>query len=134
MVTLCYNPVDGIDFNKILNDITIDTKQIIIFNELEWELRQLTADFVQYIKSKNIDLKIIFGSFYDEYYIDYANSLGLDSNNLIFWNTYWINWSEHCLKSAVDYTIYTVNTDFKYPFICLNNKRSEEHTSELQSH
>jgi hypothetical protein len=133
MVTLCYNPVDGIDINRINNDITIDTKQIIIFNELEWELKQLTPEFVEYIKGKNIDIKIIFGGFFDQYYIDYADNLGLSPNDLIFWNTYWINWSEQCLKSSIDYANYNVNTDFKYPFICLNN-RNHIHRAALIDH
>ena len=123
MVTRCYNPVDGIEINNIINDINNEqVSKIIIFNELEWECKQLTPDFIQYLKDKNIDLKIIFGSFSDEYYTDFANYLGIDYNSFIFWNTYWINWSEHCLKASLDYRNHIVNTDFKYKLICLNNK------------
>jgi hypothetical protein len=31
-------------------------------------------------------------------------------------------WADMCLKTEIDYTTYQVNTDFKSPFICLNNK------------
>lgn len=134
MVTLCYCPVDGIDVDKIEEDI--DTKspdKIIIFNELEWDLPQFNKKITSKIKSNNIDLKIVFGGFPDEFYTNYANRIGLSFDNLIFWPTYWINWSEMCLKWAIDYKNHVVNTDFKYKLISLNNK-CHRHRQALVDH
>jgi hypothetical protein len=134
MVTLCYNPVDGINLETITVDIVkYQPTKIIIFNELEWELRQLTPEFIQLLKDKNIQIEIIFGSYHDKYYDDYCNRLGLDYNNLSFWSTYWMKWTEICLKSTLDYTKHTVDTNFKYPFICLNNK-NHKHRAALIDH
>lgn len=120
---LCYNPVDNIDIETITQDINrTGHSKIIIFNELEWELSQLTPEFIQNLKDKNVDLEIIFGSFYDEYYDQYIERLGIDLSKLTFWKTFWINWTEMCLRSVCDYRRYEVDTNFKYPFICLNNK------------
>lgn len=134
MVTLYYCPIPGIVPDEIIKDIDAKSPdQIIIFNELEWELRQVTKEFVDYVKSKNIELKIIFGSFSDEYYVKYCEQIGLPYKNLIFWPTYWISWSEMCLKWVVDYKNYNVNTDFKYKLISLNNK-SHVHRQALIDH
>jgi hypothetical protein len=129
MVNLCYNPIDGVDVNTIIADVQkYKPSKITIFNELEWELKQITPEFVQFLKDRNIQIEIIFGSFNDKYYDNYCDRLGLDNSNLTFWSTFWINWTEMCLKGAatfngsIDYTKHIVNTDFKYPFICLNNK------------
>lgn len=123
MVTLAYNPIDEINPDIIISDInTYNPDKIIIFNELEWELKQLNVQLIDFIKAKNIDLKIIFGSYDDEYYDNWCSSIGLDKSNCIFWSTYWINWTEMCLRSNFDYQNYKLDTNFKYPFICLNNK------------
>ena len=128
MVTLCYNPVDIIDVDKITMDIInfkpnwLKPTKVVIFNELEWEIRQLTPEFIHFLRQRNIEIEIIFGSFNDKYYTEYRNSLGLTENELVFWPTYWINWTEMCLKGSIDYKNYVVDTNFKYPFICLNNK------------
>jgi hypothetical protein len=123
MVTLYYNLIDGIDIDKISDDvITKSPDKIVIFTELEWELKQPTIEFIQLLKDRNVKIEIIFGSFHTKYYDDYCDRLGLDYNSLTFWPTHWIPWSAICLRSVVDYTTYQPNTDFKYPFICLNNK------------
>jgi hypothetical protein len=123
MVTLYYNPVDGINIDKIISDIDKYLPQkIVIFNELEWEIRQFTLSFMQYLKDRNIEIEIVFGSFNEQYYVEFCNYLGIKHENLTFWNTYWINWTEICLHSVIDYNTYKVDTNFKYPFICLNNK------------
>ena len=134
MVKLCYNPVDGIETDKIISDINkFNPSKIIIFNELEWELKHINFEFVQLLKDRNIEIEIIYGSFYDNSYDKYCNRMGLDNSNLTFWPTYWINWTEICLKGEIDYTKHTVNTDFKYPFICLNNK-NHKHRAALIDH
>lgn len=123
MVTLYYNLIDGIDIDKITNDVINKIPdKVVIFNELEWELKQPTIQFVQFLKDRNVQIEIIFGSFHTKYYDDYCDRLGLNYNSLTFWPTYWMPWTEMCLNSVIDHTTYQVNTDFKYPFICLNNK------------
>jgi hypothetical protein len=134
MVKLCYNPVDGVETDTIIADINKhNPSKIIIFNELEWELRQITFELVQLLKDRNIEIEIIFGSFYDKYYDEYCKLLGLDCSNLTFWSTFWMKWTEICLKGEIDYTTHVVNTDFKYPFICLNNK-NHKHRAALIDH
>jgi hypothetical protein len=128
MVTLCYNPIDGIDIDNIVSDIInfkprwLKPSKVVLFNELEWELRQITPEFVHFLRQRNIQIEIIFGSFNDEYYAKYQETLGLTNDELTFWPTYWINWTEICLNGVADHTQYTVDTNFKHPFICLNNK------------
>ena len=51
MVNLSYNPIDGIEIDKIIADVyTHNPTKITIFNELEWELRQITPEFIQFLK------------------------------------------------------------------------------------
>jgi hypothetical protein len=134
MVILSYNPVDGIDLDTIIADINKhNPSKIIIFNELEWELRPLTPNFIQLLKSRNIEIEIVYGTFYEKYYSDYCNYLGISTDNLTFWPTYWMNWTEMCLRGVIDYKSYNVNTEFKYPFICLNNK-NHPHRAALIDH
>ena len=134
MVNLGYNPVDNVDVNTMIQDVhKYNPTKITIFNELEWELNQITPEFIQFLKDRNIEIEIIFGSFHDKYYDDYCDRLGLDPSNLSFWSTFWIKWTEICLKGEIDYTKHIVNTDFKYPFICLNNK-NHKHRAALIDH
>ena len=134
MVNLSYNPIDGIEIDKIIADVyTHNPTKITIFNELEWELRQITPEFIQFLKDRNIKIEIIFGSFYDSYYDNYCDRLGLDYSSLTFWPTFWFNWAEMSLKTEIDYTTHVINTDFKYPFICLNNK-NHTHRAALIDH
>jgi len=134
MVNLCYNPVDNVDVNIIMQDVhKYNPTKITIFNELEWELNQITPKFIQFLKDRNIQIEIIFGSFYSDYYDGYCKKIGLDTRNLTFWPTFWIKWTEMCLKGEIDYTKHIVNTDFKYPFICLNNK-NHKHRAALIDH
>jgi len=134
MVNLGYNNVDDINVNKMTQDVhKYNPTKITIFNELEWELMQITPQFIQLLKDKNIQIEIIFGSFHDSYYDNYCDRLGLDNSNLTFWSTYWMKWAEICLKGEIDYTKHIVNTDFKYPFICLNNK-NHKHRAALIDH
>lgn len=123
MVTLRYNPIDQINTQQIFDDINkYNPTNIIIFNELEWELKQLTTNLMDFITARGIDIKIIFGSFDCEYYDNFCETSKINKSNLIFWPTFWTNWSAMCLKNEIDYTKHIVDTNFKYPFICLNNK------------
>lgn len=134
MVTLYYNLIDGVDIDKITSDvINKNPNKIVIFNELEWELRQPTIQFIQLLKDRNVELEIIFGSFHTKYYDDYCDSLGIDYSSLTFWSTYWLPWTEVCLNNVIDHSTHKVNTDFKYPFICLNNK-NHKHRAALIDH
>ena len=54
MVTLYYNLIDGIDIDKITNDVINKIPdKVVIFNELEWELKQPTIQFVQFFAHSN---------------------------------------------------------------------------------
>lgn len=125
MTTLIYTIADGISTDILKSDILVKKpKKIIIFNECEWEYKQVTPEVGTLIKENNIDLKIVMGSFDGEFYDEFCDRTGLTKENLIFWSTYWINWTEMCLKNEMDHYNHVVSTDFKYPFICLNNKNS----------
>ena len=121
--TLTYDPVDGYNVEQIVNDInTYNPKRIIIFNELEWEQRQLPKSLYDYIKEKSIEFVMIHGSFPDKVYNDYCDSMGLEYSQIQYWPTFWVSWTEQCLKWTFPYKTYTPTKEYKYPFISLNNK------------
>lgn len=121
--TLTYDSVDRYDVEKIIRDIEeYNPSRITIFNELEWEQRQLPKYLFDLVKEKNIEFKMIHGSFPDPYYKDYCDRMGIDITSIEHWPTFWINWSEQCLHWVLPYQNYSPNTEYKYPFICLNNK------------
>jgi hypothetical protein len=121
--TLTYDPVDGYDVTQIVNDIAkYKAKRVIIFNELEWEQRHFPKHFYDLLKEFNIEFTMIHGSFPDKVYDDYCDSMGLEYNQIQYWPTFWISWTEMCLRSNFPYKEYTPTTEYKYPFISLNNK------------
>jgi hypothetical protein len=65
---------------------------------------------------------MIHGSFHDKIYDDYCDTMGLEYNQIQYWPTFWISWTEQCLRSNFPYKTYTPATEYVYPFICLNNK------------
>ena len=61
--TLTYDPIYGYNVKKIIKDIEeYNPTRIIIFNELEWEQRQLPKYFYDLVKEKNIEFKMIHGN------------------------------------------------------------------------
>lgn len=126
MKRLYYSNVSGIDTAKILQDAKDNLPvEIILFNETEWEIPVVTPKFVLELKKLNIRLRILHGSFDCKYYTELHNSLEIESNDVEYWNTHWITWTEIQLHS--EYKTYEPNPSlFKYPFISLNN-RSQLH-------
>ena len=121
--TLTYDPVDGYDVEKIIKDIEkYNPTRIIIFNELEWEQRHLPKHFYDLVKEKNIEFKMIHGSFSDTYYKEYCDSMELEYDSIEYWPTFWISWTEQCLRWTFPYKSYNPPSEYKYPFISLNNK------------
>jgi hypothetical protein len=121
--TLTYDPIYGYNVKKIIKDIEeYNPTRIIIFNELEWEQRQLPKYFYDLVKEKNIEFKMIHGSFPDPYYKDYCDRMEIEYDAIEYWSTFWISWTEQCLSWDFPYKTYNPPTEYKYPFICLNNR------------
>ena len=122
MKRLYYSQVEGFPLTDILNDVVVyNPEEIVFLGETEWEITQLTKEFVDALKKLNIKLILVQGSSNCQYYIDLYNELGIDIDNVIFWNTYWINWSSLLLHE--EYETYATDTSkFIYPFISLNNR------------
>jgi hypothetical protein len=99
--------VDRVGLLEIL-DKTI-ANEVIILSELEWELPGLTTDVLTAYKNRNVNIKVVLGSF--DTSTEYET---------IYWPTFWINWAHENLRYV------TVNkfdgTNIKYPFISLNNR------------
>jgi hypothetical protein len=83
--------------------------EVVIFSEIEWEFPGLTRHVLTEYKNKNVNIKVVLGSF---------NTV--TEYETIYWPTHWINWARTNLK-------YVTVTEFdiekvKYPFISLNNR------------
>jgi len=97
-------------------------RDIVILFDKEWECRFGGKDTIDALKEANINLHILYGSFNGEYYKEMCQSVGLEYSNLHFWNTAWFNLSELQFKSVMRHSEYEPSAQFKYPFICLNNR------------
>lgn len=99
--------VDKIGLLNILNNTTANN--IVILSELEWELPNLTDDILNAYKNKNVNIKVVLGSFDTK-----------TNYETIYWPTFWINWARENLRNVpvVNFDIKNV----KYPFITLNNR------------
>lgn len=94
-----------------LLDILDNTKanEVVILSELEWELPGLTNEVLTAYKNKNVNIKVVLGSF--------------DTNTeyeTIYWPTHWINWARQNL-THVNVPEFNIN-NVKHPFISLNNR------------
>lgn len=100
------------------------TTQVFIMNESEWEFEIPGGkESIDIIKENNIDLKIITGGACKQYFRKYYNELGLEVHeDVIFWPTIWLNWSEFELRmQRLNHKKYVPPTP-EYHFICLNNR------------
>lgn len=126
MKTLYYDQMFGIFTDQILKDIDSNTnvERVILCGETEWEIASLTHEFINQLKARNIDLKIIHGASRNEYYEQCYQQLGLDIGNVIFWDTHWINYSYlNLIGASIRPESYVVDrSKLKHKFVSLNNR------------
>jgi hypothetical protein len=94
-----------------LLEILDNTKanEVIILSEVEWELPGLTDEVLAAYKNKNVNIKVVLGSFDT-----------VTNYEAIYWPTHWLNWAQTNLKAV---TVKEFDsTNIKYPFISLNNR------------
>lgn len=121
MKTLFYSQIDEPTYEKLKADIEKHTPQrIVLFCETEWDSRELTEELANLVNSHNIHVVVTFGSYDSAFYKEKVKHF--KSIELVFWNTHWFNWTLMC-SSMLDFN--QNYTDFKYPYICLNNKNHE---------
>ena len=116
--------LDTNGLTEILNKATSqNVSKVVLFSETEWEIQSLTKDIVDKFKQNNIDLQVMYCSNYDSYYEKLLPELGLTTDNVTFWGTYWLNWSLENLRWVDEFRNPALDTEkFKYPFISLNNR------------
>ena len=118
MKTLYYSQLDEPTLENIKRDVEAQRpERVVLFCETEWDSRELTPELAEVLNANNVHLVVTFGSYADEYYntkTKYFNSI-----ELVHWGTYWVHWTLMC-SSQLNFDINYEN--FKYPFICLNNK------------
>ena len=117
MKRLYYIQVNGFNFGQMIKDtIEKEPDEVILMGETEWEIK-IPKDFVQSMKNLGVKLRVLHGSFPSKYYEDLYSELGLDYNNVEFWKTSWLNWTEIQLEYKD-----IARQQFKYPFISMNNR------------
>jgi len=103
------------DFIKVIENERPST--IVLLCETEWHVRELTPELANLLNSNNIKLIVTIGSYPSDYYKELTSPF--NNIEIVHWHTYWINWAMMCSNHLdFDRTYY----DFKYPYICLNNK------------
>ena len=118
MKTLFYSQLDEPTYEKLKKDFEIHRpERVVLFCETEWESRELNDDLANLFNKHNVHLVVTFGSYNHEFYNKYRKIF--NSIEVVNWPTYWINWALMC-SSLLDFNKEYKN--FKYPFICLNNK------------
>lgn len=126
MKTLYYDQCYGIYTDQILNDIDSqsDIERVMLIGETEWEINTVDRNFVNELKNRNVELFIVHGSARNEYYEEHYRQIGLDINNVIFWDTFWIYWSyQNLIGQHIIPDNYLPNKyKFKHKFISLNNR------------
>lgn len=116
-----YDLWDSFDFEKIVLDIThIRPEKIVILGENEWD-PWFTPEFVKAINQSDTQFLYITGAKESDYIKSKFEKAGIKNYSLQYWPTFWFNYSEQAL-STPDHRNYTAKTDFKYPFISLNNR------------
>jgi len=99
---------------------------IYINTDTEWFWR-IEKSEVDQLKSYGVqNIHIIFSSFSSNFYKEYYEPRGIPVSNLTFWPTFWFNWAERLLVGNRNTYKTQTYSDFKYPFISLNNK-SHDH-------
>lgn len=124
MKTLYFHQSHGINFDQILHLAELEKPgRVVILGESEWEVSNITKEFVDTLKNKNIEIHIVHGSFKHEYYVNLYNELGIPLENITFYNTYWLNNSyQNLIGAGAKPDEYVVNKEFKHKFISLNNR------------
>jgi hypothetical protein len=118
MKTVYVSQLDEPTLDDFINVVSNEKPNIIILLcETEWHSRELTIDLANLLNDNNIKLIVTVGAFISDYYVEqtkYFNNI-----EIIHWHTYWIHWAVQC-SNQLDFN--RTYTDFKYPYICLNNK------------
>lgn len=118
MKTIYYSQLDNPTLDIIKTDIEQENpNRIVFFCETEWEYQDLNQDLADLVNKNNIQVVITFCSYPSDFYNERAQFF--NDIKIVHWPTYWLNWTMMCsnmLNFDVEYK------EFKYPFICLNNK------------
>lgn len=118
MNILYYSQLDEPTIDKFVEDINkFHPNIIVLFCETEWDSRELTIELAEILNLNNIKLIVTFCSYPNIYYEQKTNYF--NNIELVHWPTYWMHWTLMCSK-LINFNIEYNN--FKYPFICLNNK------------
>lgn len=107
---------EGINHDNILRYVCENKpNNIYIVSDTEWAYLDLKQEFIDEL-NQHTKINLLFGSYDCQWYKDYYKNI-----NIVFWNTFWFNWGEMCLRGTVNYK--NINyTNFNKPYICLNNK------------
>lgn len=124
MSILYFHQSNGIYFDEIINQVDIHRpNKVVILGETEWEVAKINKDFIDQLKSRNVELHMIHCSFRCEYYEKLYSDIGLPIENVHFYNTYWFNSSYNSLiGSGLRPETYIARRQFKHKFISMNNR------------
>lgn len=118
MRTLYYSQLDEPNLETIKHGVeTHKPERVVLLCETEWDSRELTPELAEVMNNNNVHLVVTFCSYPGDYYEEktkYFNSI-----ELVHWSTYWVHWTLMC-SSQLNFDI--TYKEFKYPYICLNNK------------
>lgn len=120
--TLFYYGVGtGIHYDQIAQDIVNQRpSEIILFGETEWEISNIEK-IIKISKDHKVRLKIVHGSFENDYQKNLYENLGLDLDDVTFWGTYWLNFTEWCMSNRYrNYESKVYQDVFQYPFLNMN--------------
>ena len=118
MKTVYLSQLDEPTLDKFIEIINTEKPNtIVLLCETEWHSRELTVELAELLNKNNVKLIVTFGSYPSSYYNQQAQHF--NNIEIVHWHTYWLNWSMMC-SSQLDFN--QTYTDFKYPYICLNNK------------
>lgn len=107
---------EGVNLNHILDYVNKNKPDnTYIVSDTEWAYLDLKQDIIDTL-SENTKVNLLFGSYDCDWYKKQYNNV-----DITFWNTFWFNWGEMCLRSVVNH-ININHKNFTSPYICLNNK------------
>jgi hypothetical protein len=118
MKTVYLSQLDEPTLDKFIEIVNTEKPNtIVLLCETEWHSRELTVELADLLNRNNVKLIVTFGSYPSSYYHQQAQHF--NDIEIVHWHTYWLNWAMMC-SSHLDFN--RTYTDFKYPYICLNNK------------
>jgi hypothetical protein len=94
--------------------------EVIIMCPREWECNEVEPNFVEQLIGLGVKFRPVYGSFRTAYYDDMHAKAGLPAGDAYFWGTYWFTYTEIATRELPER--YKYQTEFKYPFISLNNR------------